>query len=175
QGVALGCVASISIVILAVLAGIRSQITNLEVVWNLRIGLFLTAVTLTTRFMSAVTAFLVPAILAGMLSFDHMPTLNGTAKKLCQLMEAFMSRGLLSTGKACFHSGKIRKLSIPLASVLVFQCVLSATDLYLHVTAVARSQQIPGKKISSTRALYIETNCSNNFYSFTYGSVGKPK
>lgn len=107
QGIVFGWVAFFLIVALTILAGIWSQITDFNVVLSLRIGLFLTAVTVTTRFISTATAFMVPAILAGMLAFDQVPTLNGSAKKLCQLMKTFMSRSLVSTGKACFYSGKL--------------------------------------------------------------------
>ncbi|CAG8462264.1 25590_t:CDS:1, partial [Dentiscutata erythropus] len=71
-----------------------------------------------------------------------------------------MSRGAFITGRACFNCGQIRKISVTIALVLVCQYIISAVDLYLHVSAIGISQQTPRPKITGTRALNIATNCT---------------
>ncbi|RIA89049.1 hypothetical protein C1645_738935 [Glomus cerebriforme] len=170
QGVVLGWIASITILILVVFVGMWGQMTDFNIVWDLRVGLFLTVVTVTTRAMSFVASFMVPAILAGMFVLGQIPTLNGSGTMISQLIEASISRGMLCTAKACFNSGKTRKLAIVIASVLVWQYTASLADLYLHITAVGRTQRLPGLMIPSTRSLDIATNCSDASHLDTCGT-----
>ncbi|CAG8725142.1 6668_t:CDS:1 [Dentiscutata erythropus] len=163
QGVALCWAALILILVAVVLAGRFCQVTDLNIVFNIRVGLLLTITTIITRVLTFITAFMLPAILAGILSFDKVPALSGSAKKICQLMNASMSRCLLITGKACFNCGQIRKISATVALVLICQYIISAADLYLHASAIGINEQAPGPKITSARALNIANNCSEGF------------
>ncbi|CAB4479994.1 hypothetical protein RhiirA5_412721 [Rhizophagus irregularis] len=160
QGVILGWISSTLILIFAIFVGMWSKIMGLDVVWNLRVGLFLTVVNVTTRVVSFIACFMMPAILAGMLVLNKIPVLTGSGAMISQLIEASITRGPLCTLKACFNSGKTRTLAIVIASVLVWQYTVSLSDLYLHLTAVGKSQQLPGLMVPSARSLDIATNCS---------------
>jgi hypothetical protein len=161
QGIILGWIASILILILfAVFMGMWGKIIGFNVVWDLRVGLFLTVVTIITRVISFVAYFMMPAILAGMLVLNKMSILNGSGTMISQLIEASITHGPLCTLKACFNSSKSRKLAIVIASVLVWQYTLSLADLYLHITAVGKSRQFPGLMVPSARSLDIAKNCS---------------
>ncbi|PKC65580.1 hypothetical protein RhiirA1_536237 [Rhizophagus irregularis] len=137
---------------------------GLDVVWDLRVGLFLTAVTVITRIISFIACFMMPAILTGMLVLNKIPTLNGSGAMISQLIEASITLSPLCTLKACFNSGKTRKLAIVIASVLVWQYTVSLADLYLHITAVGKSQQLPGLMVPSARSLDIAKNCSFSYF-----------
>ncbi|GBB87703.1 hypothetical protein RclHR1_01420006 [Rhizophagus clarus] len=160
QGVILGWIASILILVFAVFVGMWGKMTGVDIVWDLRVGLFLTAVTVTTRVISFIACYMMPAILAGMLVLGKIPALNGSGTMISQLIEASITRGPLCTLKACFNSDGTRILSVVIASVLVWQYIVSLSDLYLHITAVGRSQQLPGLMVPSARSLNIATNCS---------------
>ncbi|CAG8639406.1 19482_t:CDS:1 [Dentiscutata erythropus] len=162
QGVVLGWAALILILVSVVLAGRLCQVTDLNIIFNIRVGLLLTITTVITRVITFIIAFMLPAILAGIFSFNKVPDLNGSAKKIGQLMNASMSPGLLSTGKACFNCGPIRKISVTVALALVCQYIISAADLYIHLSAIGISQKAPGPKITGTRALNIANNCSED-------------
>ncbi|GBC45821.2 uncharacterized protein OCT59_013684 [Rhizophagus irregularis] len=163
QGIIIGWVTSVLIFILLVFVGMWGKITGLDVMWDLRVGLFLTAVTVTTKVISFIACFMMPAILTGMLVLNKIPTLNGSGAMISQLIEASITLSPLCTLKACFNSGKTRKLAIVIASVLVWQYTVSLADLYLHITAVGRSQQLPGLMIPSARSLDIAKNCSFSY------------
>ncbi|CAB4389008.1 unnamed protein product [Rhizophagus irregularis] len=83
---------------------------------------------------------------------------------ISQLIEASITLSPLCTLKACFNSGKTRKLAIVIASVLVWQYTVSLADLYLHITAVGKSQQLPGLMVPSARSLDIAKNCSFSYF-----------
>nr|CAG8618284.1 2731_t:CDS:1 [Entrophospora candida] len=160
QGVVLGWIVFISTLISAIFAGMWCHMTDFNVIWDLRIGLYLTVITVITKITSVVVGFMVPAILAGIFAFSKTLSLNGSGTTISQLMEASMSRGLLSTIKACFNSGQTRKPAIIVASVLIWQYAASAADLYVHVTAIGSTQQLPGLIIPSTRSIDIANDCS---------------
>ncbi|GES95056.1 hypothetical protein GLOIN_2v1543712 [Rhizophagus clarus] len=164
QGIILGWVASVLIFVSVVFVGMWGQITEFNVVWDLRVGLFLTAVTMTTRILSFIACFMMPAILAGMLVLNKILALNGSGAMINLLVEASVTRGPLCTLKACFISGKTRILAIVIASVLVWQYTVSLADLYLHITAIGRSQQLPGLMVPSARSLDIAKNCSYDHF-----------
>jgi hypothetical protein len=103
---------------------------------------------------------MVPAILAGMIVLNRISKLDGSGTNISKLMEASMSRSLWCTITTCFSTGKTRKLAIIIALVLLWQYLASAADLYLHITVIGNSQQLPGLTIPSTRALDIATNCT---------------
>ncbi|CAB5190181.1 unnamed protein product [Rhizophagus irregularis] len=164
QGIIFGWVTSVLIFILLVFVGMWGKIMGLDVVWDLRVGLFLTAVTVITRIISFIACFMMPAILTGMLVLNKIPTLNGSGAMISQLIEASITLSPLCTLKACFNSGKTRKLAIVIASVLVWQYTVSLADLYLHITAVGKSQQLPGLMVPSARSLDIAKNCSFSYF-----------
>ncbi|GBC10784.1 hypothetical protein RclHR1_00990017 [Rhizophagus clarus] len=166
QGIILGWIASISIIILFIFAGTLSQMINLNVIWDLRIGLFLSIVTIITRIMSIVVGFMLPAILAGILSFIQIPILKVSGVTIIKLLDASMTRSLWSTLTACFNSGRTYKLTIIVVSVLMWQYITSAVDLYVHISAIENLQRLPGQVISSARAINIATNCSETFPPF---------
>ncbi|CAG8487717.1 17553_t:CDS:2, partial [Cetraspora pellucida] len=161
QGIILGWAVSIIIILLMLAAGTQGQRKDFNVIWDLRVGLFLTAVTVITRTTSFVAGLMVPAILSGILAINKISNLNGSGKTISQLMEASMSHSLLCTLKSCFNSGQTRKLAIAIALVFTWQYLATIADLYLHTTAIGHSQQMPGTSVSSTRSLDIETNCSD--------------
>jgi hypothetical protein len=160
QGIIIGWFASISIVILAVFAGTLSRMIGFNVIWDLRIGIFLSIVTVITRIMSVAVGFMLPAILAGILSFIQMPILKVSGATIIKLMDASMTRGLWSALTACFNSGRTYKLTIIVVSVLMWQDLTSAVDLYVHFAATGYFQRLPGQVISNARAINIATNCS---------------
>ncbi|CAG8512688.1 uncharacterized protein OCT59_008290 [Rhizophagus irregularis] len=167
QGIILGWIASILIVMLAIFVGTLSHMINFNVIWNLRVGIFLSIVTVITRIMSVVVGFMLPAILAGILSFIQIPVLKVSGATIIKLMDASMTRGLWSTLTSCFNSGRIYKLTIVIVSVLVWQYITSAVDLYVHITATGNVQQLPGQIISSARAINLATNCTEDFPVFS--------
>ncbi|CAB4460777.1 uncharacterized protein OCT59_010202 [Rhizophagus irregularis] len=166
QGIILGWSASISIVILAIFAGTLSQMIDFNVIWDLRIGIFLSIVTVITRIMSVAVGFMLPAILAGILSFIQIPILKVPGATIIKLMDASMTRGLWSTLTVCFNSGRTYKLTIIVVSVLTWQYITSAVDLYVHITATGNFQRLPGQIITSARAINIATNCSEDSPAF---------
>ncbi|RIB24899.1 hypothetical protein C2G38_590513 [Gigaspora rosea] len=171
QGAILGWIVSILMLILAIYVAMRGQVKDSNVIWDLRVGLFLTAVTVTTTVTSFTIRFMVPAMLAGTLIISQMYSLNGPGMMISKLMEASMSRGLWCTMTACFNSYQARKLAIIIALTLMWQYAATMADLYLHATAIGNSQQIPGSTVPSTRLLEIATNCSEISYSANCASI----
>ncbi|CAB4389782.1 unnamed protein product [Rhizophagus irregularis] len=167
QGIVLGWIASILIVMLAIFVGTISHMINFNVIWNLRVGIFLSIVTVITRIMSVVVGFMLPAILAGILSFIQIPVLKVPGATIIKLMDASMTRGLWSTLTSCFNSGRIYKLTIVVVSVLMWQYITSAVDLYVHITATGTVQQLPGQIISSARAINMATDCTEDIPVFS--------
>ncbi|CAG8710286.1 11999_t:CDS:2, partial [Racocetra persica] len=165
QGVILSWIVSVLMLLLAIIVAKQGQVKDSNVIWDLRVGLFLTAVTVITIVTSFVVGFIVPAILAGILIISQTSNLNGTGTMISQLMESAMSRSLWCTLTACFKSNKTRKLAIMIALVIVWQYVATLADLYLHATAIGNSQQMPGPTIPSARSLEIANNCSEISYS----------
>ncbi|CAG8605477.1 7406_t:CDS:1 [Funneliformis caledonium] len=159
QGVILGWIGSISSLVLLVYAFMYSQKMDVNFVWNLRIGLFLSAVTVFTRIMSIIVGFMLPAILAGIFAFIQTPILESGAT-ISKLMEASMTRGLWSTVMTCFSFGKTFKFAIVIALVLAWQYMLSAADLYIHTVATGTIQRLPGEIVTSARGINIATNCT---------------
>ncbi|CAG8744321.1 15848_t:CDS:2, partial [Funneliformis caledonium] len=97
-----------------------------------------------TRVTSSIIGFMIPAILAEMIVLSRISKLDGSGTNISKLMEASMSRSLYCTITTYFSTGKTP----------------SAADLYLHITAIGNSQQLPGLTIPSTRVLDIATNCT---------------
>ncbi|CAI2172347.1 14439_t:CDS:1 [Funneliformis geosporum] len=165
QGVILGWIVSISILVLAYFVGIRGQMmTDSNVAWDLRIGFVLTVVTVITRISTAIVGFMVPAILAGIIVLGKITKLDGSGTIIGKLMESYMSRGLWCTVTACFSSGPTRKLSLIIVSVLLWQYLASMADLYFHITAIGKFQQLPGLTYPSARSLDIATDCPETSY-----------
>ncbi|CAB4475705.1 unnamed protein product [Rhizophagus irregularis] len=167
QGIVLGWIASILIVMLAIFVGTISHMINFNVIWNLRVGIFLSIVTVITRIMSVVVGFMLPAISAGILSFIQIPVLKVPGATIIKLMDASMTRGLWSTLTSCFNSGRIYKLTIVVVSVLMWQYITSAVDLYVHITATGTVQQLPGQIILSARAINMATDCTEDIPVFS--------
>ncbi|KAF0450875.1 hypothetical protein F8M41_002088 [Gigaspora margarita] len=161
QGIILGWAAIIILLILALAAGTNSQRENFNVIWDLRVGLLLTAVTIITKSISFVAGFMVPAILSGMLALNRISNLSGPGTSIIQLMEASMSHSLSCTLKTCFTSSKTRKLAVAIVLVFAWQYSAAIANLSLHATAVGNPQKLPGLVIQNPMSLEIATNCSD--------------
>ncbi|RIB24900.1 hypothetical protein C2G38_2068864 [Gigaspora rosea] len=161
QGIILGWAAFIILLILAFAAGRNGQRENFNVIWDLRVGLLLTAVTIITKSISFVAGFMVPAILSGMLAQNQISNLSGPGTSIIQLMEASMSHSLSCTLKTCVTSSKTRKLAVAIALVFAWQYTAAIANLSLHATAVGNPQKLPGLVFQNPTSLEIATNCSD--------------
>ncbi|CAB4387037.1 unnamed protein product [Rhizophagus irregularis] len=113
--------------------------------------------------MSVAVGFMLPAILAGILFFIQIPILKVPGATIIKLMDASMTRGLWSTLTVYFNSGRTYKLTIIVVSVLTWQYITSAVDLYVHITATGNFQRLPatnGGLLNPARALKTYQNKS---------------
>ncbi|CAG8661737.1 22026_t:CDS:2 [Dentiscutata erythropus] len=165
KGTILGCIVSIAMLILAIFIGMKGHIKGFDVLWDLRVGFFLTIVTIITRITSYVIEFMIPTIFAGILVLIQVTNLNESGTNINQLMEASIAHGIWSITKACFNSGRTRKLAIIIALPLLWQYVITMADLFIHATSIGNLQRLQGSTIQSPRSLEIATNCSDISYS----------
>ncbi|CAG8652791.1 9374_t:CDS:1 [Ambispora gerdemannii] len=163
RGIVFGWITFFAMLAVIIIGGNYTEITDLHFVWDLRVNLFLTAVTVITRVTVTIAGVMVPSILAGIIAFDQKPILRGTGNSLSILLEASISRNLFSTIKSCLKPGNFRKVAFIIASILVWQYATYAADLFLHVTANGRTQRLPGPVIQSNRTLSISDDCTEDF------------
>ncbi|RUP49583.1 hypothetical protein BC936DRAFT_142122 [Jimgerdemannia flammicorona] len=168
QGCAIGFFTLALSVVAVVFASFQTMVGG-DVIWDIRIGLFLATSTVITRVMSVMAGLMTPAILAGALATWQVNALDGSAPAIYTLMEAAMIRSPLNILKACVATGRTRKLALVIALVVGWQFILITADLYMHASAVGQTIRLPGTVVGSRRALEVASNCSESSSANTCG------